>query len=157
MWCRRWPAITDAVKRRLGLFVYGTLQPDAGTRMGQWIAARAQHVEPATAPGRLHAVRGGDGWFPALVAAKGGARVRGTWCELALAPGELALLDRYEGREYRRVCLPVRTAAGRTARARAYLWRVAVPARCPVIAGGDFLAWLRRTRRRAFSATRGGA
>jgi hypothetical protein len=104
-------------------------------------------------PGRLVAVRGGNGWFPALVPAKSGARVKGTLCELELAPGELALLDRYEGREYRRGSLPVRAGVP----ARVYLWRIALPPGSPAIAGGDFLDWLRRTRRQAFSTPRNGA
>ena len=138
---------------RLRLFAYGTLQPRAGTRMARWVKARAVRAVPASVPGRLLAVKGGNGWFPALVPAKSGVRVKGTLCDLALSRGDLALLDRYEGREYRRVCLPVRAGAPATV----YLWRIAPPPGGPVIAGGDFLEWLRRTRRRAFSTPRNGA
>ncbi len=143
--------------RRVSLFVYGTLQPHAGTRMGQWIAARLESAEPARVPGRIRAVKGGNGWFPALVSPRSGARVQGTLCRLALHPGDLAKLDRYEGREYRRVSLPVRAASGRGARAQVYCWRVALPDAAPVIRDGDYLGWLERTGRKAFTTLRNGA
>lgn len=145
------------MSRTLRLFVYGTLQPQAGTRMARWIEARMVAAEAASVAGRLHAIRGGNGWFPALVPAKSGARVCGTLCELRLAPGDLARLDRYEGLEYRRACLPVRTAGGGLTAAQTYLWRIALPPVAPAIAGGDFPRWLRRTRRRPFSTLRNGS
>lgn len=125
--------------------------------MARWIAARLVKGEAASVPGRLFAIRGGNGWFPALVPAKSGARVRGTLCQLRLTPGDLARLDRYEGLEYRRAGLPVRTACGGRVRAQVYLWRIALPAKAPAIAGGDFPDWLRRTRRRPFSTLRNGS
>lgn len=134
------------------LFLYGTLQPQVGTPMGAWIAARLVGSEPATVPGRLHAVRGGDGWFPALMAG-GGRSVHGSLCTLRLTADDLAVLDRYEGREYRRLVVPVRTVAGRRIAAWTYVWRVGLPASAPAIDGGDFLAWLRTGRRRAFCGT----
>ncbi|WP_260609957.1 gamma-glutamylcyclotransferase family protein [Sphingomonas sp. IC081] len=138
------------------LFVYGTLQPHAGTRMGEWIAARMAHAEPAWAPGRIFAVKGGNGWFPALLPARSGAGVRGTLCRLDLRPGDLARLDRYEGREYRRICLPVRLASGRRAPAQIYVWRAPQPKAAPVIRDGDYLGWLARTGRRPFTTLRNG-
>lgn len=141
----------------LRLFVYGTLQPQVGTRMGSWIAARAVRGEAASVPGRLYGVRSGSGWFPALVPARSQRRVRGALYTLTLRPGDLALLDRYEGREYRRVCLPVGTASGQRVLAQAYLWRIGLPATALLIGSGDFLDWLRRTRRRPFSTSRNGA
>lgn len=74
----------------------------------------------------------------------------GTLCEVRLRPGELAVLDRYEGGEYRRVTARVRTASDETMVVRLYLWRVALPPGAPAIAGGDFLRWLRSGRRRSF-------
>ncbi len=117
--------------------------------MGDWLAARLLHAEPATMPGRLYAIGDPGGWFPALV--PGRQVVHGTVCTLRLGRGDLALLDRYEGAEYRRRALPVRTASGRCVKAQAYLWRAPLPPVAPAIAGGDFLAWLRAGRRRAFS------
>jgi gamma-glutamylcyclotransferase (GGCT)/AIG2-like uncharacterized protein YtfP len=143
---------TDAVQpRRLRLFVYGTLQPGGGTPMGDWVAARLIDIEPATVPGRLLAIREGDGWFPALLPARGGEQVRGTMCTLRLTPADLAFLDRYEGGEYRRVARSARSRSGRRIAVQLYAWRVAIPPACPTIAGGDFRAWLRAGRRRAFS------
>lgn len=132
------------------LFLYGTLQPGAGTVMGDWISARLVRGTGASAPGRLHGLRSKTGWFPALIPARGFHRVPGTLCEVRLRPGELAVLDRYEGGEYRRVTARVRTASGETMVARLYLWRVALPPDAPAIAGGDFLRWLRSGRRRSF-------
>lgn len=119
--------------------------------MGGRVAARLVQSEPASAPGRLHAIRAGASWFPALVPGKGPARVHGTLCEMRLTAGELARLDRYEGREYRRVGLVVRTASGRGLSAQAYLWRIALPAKASLIERGNFLDWLRETRGKAFS------
>jgi gamma-glutamylcyclotransferase (GGCT)/AIG2-like uncharacterized protein YtfP len=138
--------------RTLRLFVYGTLQPQLGTPMGAWIAARlVRCAEPASVSGHLHAIRAGAGWFPALVPGCGPRRVAGTLCELRLEPGALAVLGRYEGREYRRVAMPVRTASGRRVRAQVYVWRTALPAEARHVAGGDFRAWLRIRRLGAFS------
>lgn len=119
--------------------------------MGQWVAERVASEAPASVPGRLHAVNDGR-WYPALV--PGRDRVRGTVCRLRLRPGELALLDRYEGREYRRVALPARTDAGRTV-AEAYLWQGPLP-RGSVCIPGDFLVWLKQSGGRIFSGTCGG-
>lgn len=130
------------------LFVYGTLDPGGGSVMGDWIAARQVHSEPASAPGRLHAIRAGRGWYPALL--PGAGRVRGTLCELRLKPGDLARLDRYEGRDYRRVAASVRTASGERVTAQLYLWRTALPRSAPGIAHGDFPGWLRRNRLRPY-------
>lgn len=139
--------------RRLRLFLYGTLQPQVGTDMGAWIAARLVASGPASAPGRLYGIRSDKGWFPALVPARGAQNVRGTLCTLRLEAGDLALLDRYEGAEYRRRTVPVRTAAGRRILAQTYEWRVGLPADASPIVGGDFLGWLHTGRRRAFGGT----
>lgn len=141
---------------RLRLFVYGTLQPDVGTRMGHWVERRLLAREEASIAGRIFAVRGGNGWFPALVPAKSGARVRGTFCVLRLRRGELALLDHYEGTEYRRTSVPVRAISGATDVAQTYLWRIALPGDARPIASGDFLRWLRDNRQSAFSPQRQG-
>lgn len=128
------------------LFFYGTLRPDADTPMARWIAARLVRAEPGRAPGRLCAVPDARGWYPALV--PGAGRVRGVLCDLRLMPGDLARLDAYEGREYRRLALPVRTDRGRIM-AQAYGWRGGRPG-C-VITGGDFLEWLGKVRGAPYS------
>lgn len=140
-----------AIGRRLRLFVYGTLQPQGGTAMGAWVAARTVRAQPASMSGRLHGIRDEGGWFPALVPGRG--EVRGTVCDLRLGPGDLALLDRYEGPEYRRMTLPVRTAGGRRLRVQVYAWRGRPPAGAPRI-GADFLAWLEAGRRGIYTSSR---
>lgn len=142
------------MKRRLRLFVYGTLQPQAGTAMAHWLAVRTLRAEPASAPGRLFGLKAGQGWYPALVPAKSGARVRGAMCELLLAPGDLTRLDRYEGREYRRICQRVQTGRRRSVPAQLYLWRATLPPKRAAIGDGDFIGWLRRTGRQAFATPR---
>lgn len=129
------------------LFFYGTLRPDADTPMARWIAQRLVRAEPGTVPGRLHAVPDVAGWYPALVPGVG--RVRGTLVDLRLRAGERALLDRYEGREYRRVTLPVRHACRRSC-AQAYVWRGRLPQGAVPI-GPDFPEWLRGIRGRPYS------
>ncbi|AXB77852.1 gamma-glutamylcyclotransferase [Novosphingobium sp. P6W] len=138
--------------RALPLFVYGTLHPRAGTQMGDWLAARLVRSEQATIPGRLYGIDGGSGWFPALLPASGDEIVRGTSCTLRLEAGDLALLDRYEGAEYRREAAAVQIASRGEVCAQVYLWRAPLPPGAPLIPGGDFLDWLRTGRRKAFSA-----
>ncbi|CDO36816.1 Gamma-glutamyl cyclotransferase, AIG2-like [Novosphingobium mathurense] len=124
--------------------------------MGEWIAARCGASAEASVPGRIHAIRVSSGWFPALVPAASAQRVRGTLCDLELAAGELSILDRYEGREYRRAAMPVRTDQGLRIAAQVYLWRIPLPAHARPIVGGDFLAWLKESRSSAFTTLRNG-
>ena len=141
--------------RRLRLFVYATLQPQAGTPMARWIAARTLRAQPDSAAGRLFALRAEEGWYPALVPARRDATVSGTLCELVLGPGELARLDVYEGQEYRRISQPVRTRDGRGMNAQLYLWRVALPQSRIPIADGHFLDWMRAARRKPYGSRLG--
>lgn len=142
---------------RLRLFLYGTLQPGAGTAMGRWIGRRLVSSEDAIAAGRIFAVGDADGWYPALVFAGPSSRVRGTLCELDLRPGELARLDRYEGAEYRRRAVPIRTERRCRVTAQVYFWRLALPRSARPIDSGDFLGWLRDNRLDAFSPPHPGA
>lgn len=141
--------------RRLALFLYGTLQPVADTAMARWLALRIEDASAATMLGRLLAIPGGSGWFPALVPGAAWDRCQGTLVLAALGPGDLARLDRYEGREYRRMAARVRLASGSLRAAAVYRWRTPAPARSLNIAGGDFLTWLERTGRRSFTARLG--
>lgn len=124
--------------------------------MGRWVAERMVREAHASAPGRLLAVPAGDGWYPILLRPDRGQHVRGTLVDLVLTRGELALLDRYEGREYRRLALPVRCENG-VRLAQAWAWLVPVPRGAQPVPEGDFLAWLERTRRNAFTTLRNGA
>ncbi|WP_238532510.1 gamma-glutamylcyclotransferase family protein [Novosphingobium pentaromativorans] len=147
---------------RLRLFVYGTLQPRAGTRMGAWIAARCQTSADASLPGQIHAIRSGNGWFPALVPAASAHRVRGTLCELELAPGELSLLDRYEGAEYRRAAMPVLIGKGGRVAAQVYTLADTAARSCPPdsrrrlprVVGGKPVECLHHAAQRGLNAAR---
>lgn len=136
-------------------FLYGTLMTQSGTRMGSWIGARLASAEPASIAGRLVGVETATGWYPALLPG-GRARVQGTLAALRLGPGDLCLLDRYEGSEYRRARVQARTADGHRRPAQVYRWDTAIPCGAVPIAGGDFIGWLERTGRRAFTELRNG-
>src|SRR5579871_1723963 len=84
------------------LFVYGTLIDASDTPAARWLRSRMRRAEGASVPGRLVAIPTPRGWYPALVPAPG-SRVHGLCCTVALDACDLAWLDRYEGREYRRV------------------------------------------------------
>ncbi|PNU03700.1 gamma-glutamylcyclotransferase family protein [Novosphingobium guangzhouense] len=129
-------------------FFYGTLRPDAATAMAHWIAERVTRAERGSVPGRLYALPDRHGWYPALM--RGAGRVWGTVCHLRLRHGDLARLDSYEGPEYRRVTLPVRTDGGARTPAQVYVWRGAC--RGGHLIGADFLEWLRASRHKAYSS-----
>jgi gamma-glutamylcyclotransferase (GGCT)/AIG2-like uncharacterized protein YtfP len=106
------------------LFVYGTLRPGSAHLMAGFLAARARHLGPARAPGRLYDL----GPYPGMVGpAADGDWVRGDLYELPQAQATLVALDRYEGYSVGREaeCL---FARGRTEAA--------------LEAGGRFRAWV---------------
>lgn len=132
------------------LFVYGTLIDASDTAAARWLRPRLHEVRRASVPGRLVAIPTPDGWYPALLPG-GGARVRGLCCTFDLARRDLARLDRYEGREYRRG--GARALAGtRRLTVQLYRWRGTVPRGARPVPGGDFLNWLGRHRLRAYEA-----
>jgi gamma-glutamylcyclotransferase (GGCT)/AIG2-like uncharacterized protein YtfP len=139
------------------LFVYGTLRPGADTAMARWLGSRAHEARAATVPGRLIAIKGGTGWFPALVRGRPWERCHGTLIRVALEPGDLARLDRYEGPEYRREARRVHVVGGPAVAATVYRWRGAAPANSLAIPSGDFLSWIAQSGRRSFTVARGGA
>jgi gamma-glutamylcyclotransferase (GGCT)/AIG2-like uncharacterized protein YtfP len=137
------------------MFFYGTLQPGANTAMSRWAGLRCIEQAAARIPGRLVAVREGPGWYPALLPPGDAVWVLGTYARLELKPGELSVLDRYEGREYRRVPVRARLSSGARRAAQAYLWRIAIPGGAPIIGDGDFLGWLARNRQQAIGTHSG--
>lgn len=139
-------------RRRVRLFLYGTLQPQADTPMGDWVARRMVQDKAACVSGAIHAVCDRGGWYPALVPARGAQWVVGTLCDLSLRAGELAMLDRYEGDEYRRARIAAYDARGRAGRAMVYMWRAPMPHGAERIAGGNFLEWLKIARRTALNS-----
>ena len=116
---------------------------------------RTLQAIPATARGRLMALRWAGEWFPAMLPAAPGSRCHGTLLKATLTPAELALLDRYEGCEYRRVKISVRGGETGSRLAQAYLWCAPLPAAALPIRDGDFLAWITRTGRERFGGAGG--
>lgn len=134
--------------------MYGTLQPLAGSAMSAWLAARSTDVEPAVIRGRLNAIPDREGWFPALTPGQGA--VKGMVCHLRLRPGDLALLDRYEGRTYRRRSVRARTVTGRCLPVQTYGWCARQSTGVRPIRNGDFLHWRRAHRAKAFGVGHAG-
>lgn len=132
------------------LFVYGTLQdPDVlAAVLGRPVDVGA--LAPAQAPGH-HAVTYPGRVYPALVAASG-----------AIAPGllidgldtlDLAVLDAFEGDEYRRAEIDI-TQAGRTLRAQVYLPAIAI---APDAAPWSLVDWTKRHKPAVIAAETGTA
>jgi gamma-glutamylcyclotransferase (GGCT)/AIG2-like uncharacterized protein YtfP len=106
------------------LFVYGTLRdPDVlDALLGRTLPA-SERVD-ATAPG-FHAVHYPQRVYPALIAAPGG-NTPGLLLH-NLTANELAILDAFEGDEYRRATITVLTPSGMVD-ADVYLPVIAIPA-----------------------------
>lgn len=136
-------------------FFYGTLQSASGTPVARWLSPKFGTCIRASVQGRMMAIHSGNGWFPGLLPGRPGQRIWGTLCEIRLGARDLARLDRYEGREYRRLASAVLTEAGDRVRAETYVWCAPLPVSACPVASGDFLAWLAATRRRSFSTPRG--
>ncbi|WP_156840770.1 gamma-glutamylcyclotransferase family protein [Novosphingobium aquimarinum] len=139
---------------RIDLFVYGTLQPELDTRMSRWLRPFVAEAQPASAPGTLYAIAADDHWYPALVPGIG--RVEGTLLRLAFARGDLARLDCFEGREYRRGAVRTVCRGGSRRTAQAYIWNGALPSAARPIRSGNFSSWLKATGSAAFARTRNG-
>ncbi len=130
------------------LFVYGTLMDASETPAARWLRPRLRSAVRASVPGRLVAIPTAQGWYPALLPSTTG-RVHGLCCTAELARCDLDWLDRYEGRDYRR--LSARALVGSThLTVQLYGWRRAVPPGARAILGGDFLNWLGRRGLRAY-------
>jgi len=134
------------------LFLYGTLMGQAETPMARWLAEHVTDTRPATIAGVIHAVPSASGWFPALL--RGQGRVRGIVADCTLSRGEMARIDRYEGREYRRATLRAKSMAGAET-AQGWIWRGPLPEDAVAVPGGDFLAWLAATGHTVLSSRNG--
>jgi gamma-glutamylcyclotransferase (GGCT)/AIG2-like uncharacterized protein YtfP len=128
------------------LFVYGTLRPAARSPMGDWLAAAAELLGPARAPGRLYDL----GAYPGLVPAQDprAGRVAGEVYRLAAPEAILARLDEYEGcgerntyGAFRRERVAVRLDGGAELSAWTYVHRGPID-ESRAIASGDYAAWL---------------
>lgn len=127
----------------LRLFVYGSLRADAQAWTVRAAAPHAALVAAAdfeglaSVAGRLHAVA----WYPALVPARDGGRVRGEVWRIR-DPAVFDLLDAFEGEEYARE--PQSAVLDDGCEVTAFLYRY-LPALegVPLIASGDYLDWVR--------------
>lgn len=124
------------------LFVYGTLRPDSGHAMGDWLRAQAEWRGRAwLEPARLFRVD----WYPALVPAGAGERVQGDLYRLRAPELAWPVLDDFEGvrgradDEYARAVATVGGADGARADAWVYWYRGAVQG-LALVPGGDWLA-----------------
>lgn len=115
------PATSEACRRGragLPLFAYGTLRD--GRLLRRLAGCDAGRPLPATLPGyAVRAVRG-EPW-PALVPEPGATASGVLWGPLPLSAWPR--LDRYEGRWYRRVVLPVIAAGDAPSAAWVYVWQ----------------------------------
>ncbi|NOW44854.1 gamma-glutamylcyclotransferase (GGCT)/AIG2-like uncharacterized protein YtfP [Novosphingobium sp. SG751A] len=132
----------------LRFFFYGTLMAGMGNRHERAAHALLDEGRAATVRGRLYGVPDPAGWYPALLPGAGTVRGMVHRAGRRFDARALALMDAYEGREYRRRRVKVGAIT-----AHAYVWRGALPRGACRIAGGDFAAWLAARRwRRAFGA-----
>lgn len=127
-------------------FFYGTLLAEQANPV-----ARALHrvLGPgiaATAPLGMIAIPDARGWYPALVPNLPG--LSHGFVHDSLPPfsaSDLARIDRYEGRQYRRQEITAVTAGG-PVRALAYLWQAAIPDGALAIRSGRFADFLSEGR-----------
>ena len=96
------------------LFVYGTLRRDASGRQNP-LLGDARFAGPATTTGRLASI----GPYRALIVDAGGEEIAGELYEFSAPHWED--LDYYEGEDYRRIVIEVKTSDGTHARAWAYV------------------------------------
>ncbi|MBB4613278.1 gamma-glutamylcyclotransferase family protein [Novosphingobium taihuense] len=151
--------------RGVWFFFYGTLTGDHDNPVAQQVMPLMQGGQCASLRGRLRAVRTGDGWYP--VFQQGAGRVVGRIYRSgrSFSARQLRLLDAYENfdprssarSEYLRKALRVRIASGGWVMAQVYVHNRAWHPGLPVIAGGDFAAFLRNRRLRALGAGLEGA
>lgn len=123
------------------LFFYGVLLEEVAQGSVRELLKGIGPGKHATARGKLYAVNELGGSFPAMVAGDG--VVEGMLHEAADV--DLAALDAFEGREFRRTTIAVEVG-GESCEAQAYLWRGGVEALEP-IGHGDFALWLAETGR----------
>lgn len=111
------------------VFVYGTLRQGGSNHFRM---AGAEFVESGSLRGRLYRID----WYPGLVVDSAGDEISGEI--YAVNPENLALLDEFEGHEYRRIRATVRTPYG--VPMQAWIWEWLMPVdEGQRITGGDWL------------------
>jgi gamma-glutamylcyclotransferase (GGCT)/AIG2-like uncharacterized protein YtfP len=119
------------------IFVYGSLR--AGQSAHSLIAPYIIEAQPAESTGRLYALPGG---YPGLIEDPSG-RVAGDLVRVHSIDRAFAVLDEYEGEEFRRAPYHATGSRGRSLDAWCYLLADAELARgCPRIESGDWAAYL---------------
>ncbi len=114
------------------IFVYGTLRRGGSNHHR---LHGAEFVATAAVRGRLYRID----WYPGLVADETSGEVIGEIHQVSA--DLLAALDDYEGPEYRRVKMDVRSTQGDVPACRAWVWLWGGPVdESRRIAGGDWLA-----------------
>lgn len=140
------------------LFFYGVLQDGFGPDGGDWPFLTGLGLgAPATTTGALYAIpdeagQNGVTWYPALIPtqARFATVVHGTIHEASGV--DLAAIDAFEGPDYARQAVPVDGWDGYgDMQADTYVWTADLPDGAEPIAGGDFVAWLEATGRKAFA------
>jgi len=102
------------------LFVYGTLRRGCPNRFAELLASRARCMGTARIGARLYHLGSHPGAVPSHAATDW---VRGEVFLLKRAPTLLAVLDRYEGRQYERRVVQVALASGLRVEAMTYFLR----------------------------------
>jgi gamma-glutamylcyclotransferase (GGCT)/AIG2-like uncharacterized protein YtfP len=140
------------------LFVYGTLRPTCDAPWSHFLRQFTTHVGPALAPGKMLLIRANRHFqYPAFVpdsSGDGSSFIVGDVLQVkdgvhalksvGLTPaGEnggtlMECLDSYEGDEYKRTTITVKTVDGVPYTCGVYVWTASTEGH-PVIAGGDFL------------------
>jgi gamma-glutamylcyclotransferase (GGCT)/AIG2-like uncharacterized protein YtfP len=111
------------------VFVYGTLRRGGSNHFRM---SGSGFVAAATVRGRLYRID----WYPGLVLDKAGDEISGE--VYAVGPERMDQLDEFEGGEYRRASVAVRSTSGETMHAWAWEWRESVEG-LERITDGDWL------------------
>jgi len=135
----------------LRFFFYGTLLASADNPVARDIHRRLGPGRPGTARGTLHAIADPGGWYPALVPGDGEVTGMVHAAGAGFGAADLAVLDAYEGGEYRRVEIAVRCGGERLA-AQAYLYDAPLPPGARALPDGDFAGFLSREGRRGYGS-----
>ena len=132
-------------------FFYGTLMAGSGNEVARAVHGRLSAGVAAAVSGKLYGLPDPQGWYPALVPGKGGV-VRGFVHEAApdFTEADLAVLEDWEGAEYRRCVVEVALEDGSATMAQGFVWAGALPEGAEEIAGGDFAAFIAERGLKAF-------
>lgn len=146
-------------------FFYGTLTEDHDNPITRQVLPFLEGGRPASVRGRLRAVRTRDGWYPVLRTGPGWVAGRLYRMGVNFSVKQLRLLDAYENfdpqrprrSEYVRRPMQVRGIRSGAVMAQVYVHNRPWHPGLPIVAGGDFAAFLVRRRLRALGSGLEGA